>query len=230
MIQAPLQAVRVWDLPTRLFHVLLAASVIAAVVSAKIGGNAMVWHFRFGLAVLALLVFRFAWGLLGGHWSRFGSFLHGPGALWRYLRRAPRPGERLDVGHSPLGALSVWALLGLLAVQVGTGLVADDEIATVGPLSRFVEIDTALAATSWHKGWGQDLLLAAVALHVLAIIAYRVFGRTDLAGPMVHGDKRLPADTPASADGTPQRLLALALAGAAAALAVWVSSLALPGF
>jgi len=230
MPDAPLQAVRVWDLPTRLFHWLLAAAVVGAIVSAKIGGNAMIWHFRFGLAVLALLVFRLVWGLVGGRWSRFWSFVHGPGALWRYLRGRARPGERLDVGHSPLGALSVFALLALLAAQVATGLVADDEIATTGPLARFVEIDTALAATRWHKGWGQDLLLVLLALHVLAIAAYRVLRRTDLLGPMLHGDKTLPPDTPASADGVLQRVLALALAAAAAGLAVWVASLALPPF
>lgn len=230
MPDAPLQAVRVWDLPTRLFHWLLAAAVVGAVVSAKMGGNAMVWHFRFGLAVLALLVFRLVWGLVGGRWSRFWRFLYGPGALWRYVRGRAHPGEHLDVGHSPLGALSVFALLALLAVQVATGLVADDEIATTGPLTRFVELDTALAATGWHKGWGQDLLLALLGLHVLAIVAYRVLRRTDLLGPMLHGDKRLPPSTPASADGAPQRLLALVLAAGAAGLAVWISSLALPPF
>jgi cytochrome b len=230
MPDAPLQAVRVWDLPTRLFHWLLAAAVVGAVVSAKMGGNAMVWHFRFGLAVLALLVFRLVWGLVGGRWSRFWQFLYGPAALWRYVRGRAQPREHLDVGHSPLGALSVFALLALLAVQVATGLVADDEIATTGPLTRFVELDTALAATGWHKGWGQDLLLALLGLHVLAIVAYRVLRRTDLLGPMLHGDKRLPPDTPASADGARQRLLALVLAAGAAGLAVWISSLALPPF
>jgi cytochrome b len=80
------ERVRVWDLPTRLFHWLLALAVIALVVTAKVGGNAMVWHFRLGYFVLGLLVFRLLWGLVGGRWSRFGSFVYKPSTTWRYLR------------------------------------------------------------------------------------------------------------------------------------------------
>jgi cytochrome b len=214
--------VRVWDLPTRIFHWLLAAAVIGLVVTGKVGGGAMVWHFRLGYLVLGLLAFRLLWGLVGGHWSRFARFLYGPGALLRYLRGRSRPDEHHDVGHSPLGALSVFALLGLLAVQVGTGLVADDEIANVGPLNRLVSGATAAAATAWHKEYGQWLLIALVVLHVAAILFYRLAKGRDLVGPMLAGDKPLPAGTPASADGLGTRLLAVALAAACAALVTWV--------
>jgi cytochrome b len=129
--------VRVWDLPTRLFHWTLAATVIGSVISAKIGGNAMVWHFRLGALVIALVAFRVLWGLVGGRWSRFASFIYAPSTVLRYLRGQARPGEHLDVGHNPLGSFSVFALLGFLALQAATGLVADDEIANVGPLNRF---------------------------------------------------------------------------------------------
>ena len=93
----------------------------------------MVWHFRFGYVVISLLAFRLVWGLVGGRWSRFSSFIYAPGTVLRYLRGRSRAGEH-QVGHSPLGSLSVFALLVILALQVGTGLVADDEIANVGPL------------------------------------------------------------------------------------------------
>ena len=91
-------SVRVWDLPTRVFHWLLATTVIASVTSAKIGGNAMVWHFRLGYLALGLLAFRLVWGLVGGRWSRFSSFLYSPAALLRYLRGQPRPDDRFEVG------------------------------------------------------------------------------------------------------------------------------------
>lgn len=214
---------RVWDLPTRLTHWLLAAAVIGSVVTAKIGGGAMVWHTRLGFVVLALLVFRLLWGLVGGRWSRFASFIYAPATLLRYLRGQAREGEHLEVGHSPLGALSVFGLLAVLASQVGTGLVSDDEIAFIGPLNKFVSIDTGLAATSWHKTWGQWMVLALVALHVLAIVVYLV-RRKNLVGPMITGDKALPPGTPASADGLAQRGLALALAAAALGAASWVWS------
>jgi cytochrome b len=220
------QSVRVWDLPTRAFHWLLAASVIGAVVTAKVGGNAMVWHMRLGLVALALLVFRIVWGFVGGHWSRFGAFLYGPSSVLAYLRGESGPNGRYDVGHSPLGALSVFALLAILLVQVATGLVADDEIATVGPLNRFVEGALALRATSWHKNLGQYLIIALVALHVVAVLFYLLKKGRNLIAPMWHGDQTaLPPGTPASADGAAQRALAVGLMAAALGLSWWIARL-----
>ncbi|MBA4178706.1 MAG: cytochrome b [Leptothrix sp. (in: Bacteria)] len=223
MPETPVATVRVWDLPTRLFHWGLALVVTGSVISAKIGGDAMVWHFRLGFLVLTLLAFRILWGLVGGHWSRFARFVYAPSTLLRYLRGDAAPQEGLEVGHSPTGALSVFALLGVLLVQVATGLVADDEISHLGPLNRFVASDTALAATSWHKNWGQWMVLALVALHLAAIAFYLLKKNTNLVAPMLHGDKTLPAATPASADGLPQRALALLLVALCAGLAYWVA-------
>ena len=221
----PLPAVvRVWDLPTRLFHWVLAVSVVGSVVTAKIGGNAMPWHFRLGYLAFTLLAFRLLWGFVGGHWSRFSSIVPTPGRLLRYVGGRLRPGERVDVGHNPLGSLSVLAMLALLVAQVATGLVADDEIANTGPLNRFVSNATALAATAWHKQWGSKLIVALVVLHVAAIVYYRARKRLDLVRPMIDGDKLLAAGMPASADGTAQRLLALAIVIACAAAAAWVAS------
>jgi cytochrome b len=212
--------IRIWDLPTRAFHGLLALAVVGCVVSAKIGGAAMVWHFRLGYLVFGLLLFRVIWGLVGGRWSRFASFLYGPAAVVRYLRGQSRADEHVEVGHSPLAALSVFALLAVLAVQVATGLVGDDEIANVGPLNRFVTSATGLAATAWHKSWGQWLILALVGLHLAAIAFYAWRRGRNLVAPMVHGDKVLEGDVPASADSGATRLLALVLA-VLSAVAVW---------
>jgi cytochrome b len=214
--------VRVWDLPTRAFHWLLAACVIGLVITAKVGGNAMVWHMRLGLAVLALLVFRIIWGLVGGRWSRFASFLYAPGTVLRYLRGEHRPADHFEVGHSPIGAFSVFALITLLLVQVGTGLIADDEIATTGPLNRYVASATGLLATGWHKGYGQWILLGLVALHVVAIVVYKLRGK-NLVTPMITGDKPLPPDVPATQDGLANRGLAAVVLAACAALAVWIA-------
>ena len=216
-------SVRVWDLPTRLFHWLLVLGVTGSVISAKIGGNAMAWHFRFGYLVLTLLVFRVLWGLVGGRWSRFINFIYTPATVLRYLRGRAAPQEHVDVGHSPTGAASVFALLGLLLLQLGTGLVADDEIANQGPLNRFASSDTVVAATSWHKSWGQWLILTLITLHIAATLFYLLKKRINLVRPMLSGDKPLPPDTPASADGTPQRVLAALLLALCAALATWVA-------
>ena len=213
---------RVWDLPTRAFHWLLAAAFIGLVVTAKMGGNAMLWHMRLGLLVLTLLAFRLVWGVIGGRWSRFASFLYAPGTVLRYLRGVHRPGDHFEVGHNPLGALSVLAMIGLLLVQVGTGLFADDEIATTGPLNRYVANATGLAASAWHKGYGQWLLLALVGLHIVAILVYRMRGK-NLIMPMITGDKRLPPTVPAAQDSLATRGLAAVVLAACATLALWIA-------
>ena len=219
-----LQAVRVWDLPTRVFHWLLALAVVGMVITGKIGGNALAWHFRIGYLVMGLLLFRLLWGFVGGHWSRFARFVYSPGTVLRYLRGQGRPDEHLDVGHSPLGAFSVFALLFFLALQVGTGLVADDEIATQGPLNRFVSAATASSATHWHKGAGQAILIVLVLLHVGAIVYYRVRQNKNLVQPMLTGDKQLPAQppTPAARDSMATRGLAAVLAVVCAGVVTWV--------
>jgi len=220
-----LQSVRVWDLPTRVFHWLLALCIVGSIVSAKTGGNAMVWHFRFGYVVFTLLVFRLLWGLVGGHWSRFATFLYAPSTTLRYLRGQSRPDELLDVGHSPLGAFSVFALLVILALQVGTGLFADDEISNTGPLIKFVSGSTSLMLTKWHKTFGQGLIITLVLLHIGAIVFYRVKKNRDLVGPMLTGDKRLEAGVPESIDHHASRGLALTLLTGCAALVAWLVSL-----
>ncbi len=126
--------VRIWDLPTRLFHWALALCVLGLFVTAELGGNAMVWHFRFGFCVLTLLLFRLAWGLFGGYWSRWTQFPLRPSAVAAYLQGRSMLGWS---GHNPLGSWSVVVLLLALAVQVATGLVSDDEIANVGRHWRF---------------------------------------------------------------------------------------------
>ncbi|HEY4081768.1 MAG TPA: cytochrome b/b6 domain-containing protein [Burkholderiaceae bacterium] len=218
--------VRVWDLPLRVFHWALALCVMAALATGWIGEDwAMVWHLRLGLTVLALLAFRVIWGLIGGRWSRFTSFLFSPAALWRYWRGQARPEDRFEVGHSPLAALSVWVMLLLLIAQVGTGLFADDEIAFSGPLLRFVSERISKLCTHWHTNFGQWLVAGLIALHVLAIAFYQWRGRKLLAA-MWHGDKALPPDTPASKDGWGLRSLAVLLLAACAAGAVLIARLA----
>ncbi len=222
MTQSSASSVRVWDLPTRLFHWTLAAAVSGSLISAKIGGDAIVWHFRFGYVVFALLIFRILWGLVGGRWSRFASFIYAPSTVLRYLRGRSQADEHVDVGHSPLGSFSVFALLTVLIAQVATGLVADDEIATVGPLNRLVSSDLALSATSWHKSFGQWGVFALVGLHIAAIVYYVLIKKRILILPMINGDKTLPPDTPASADGIRSRALAIVLALLCGAAVTWV--------
>jgi len=214
--------VRVWDLPTRVFHWLLAFCVLSTLVAGWRGGSAMEWHLRLGYAIFALLLFRLVWGFAGGRWSRFRAFAYPPRTTLRYLRGGSRPDEHHHVGHNPLGAFSVFALLGLLVLQVGTGLFANDEIATTGPLNKFVSDSTASLATHWHKAFGKWLILALVVLHVGAVLYYLLRLRRNLVKPMWNGDKQLTADVPHAVDTWRARSIALLVLAIAAGIVTWV--------
>jgi cytochrome b len=216
---------RIWDLPTRAFHWLLALAVSGLLATGFLG--AMEWHFRLGYLALALLLFRLGWGFIGGRWSRFAAFLYRPRSIVAYLRGDAHPDHL--IGHNPLGALSVFAMLGLLALQVGTGLLADDEISNVGPLSHLVSGAIASLATGWHAERGKWLVIALLVLHLLAVLYYALVRRHRLVGPMISGDKTLaaPAATAAkpSRDDAASRLLALVLFATCVAFALWIGSL-----
>ena len=164
--------VRVWDLPTRLFHWVLALCILALVVTGNVGGGAMVWHFRFGYMALSLLIFRILWGLTGGRWSRWSALRIAPATVWSYVRRPP---EGEEPGHSPLGSLSTLALLAMMLLQVASGLISDDDIATAGPFVPWVSSSMSALATHWHTETGKLILLLLVAVHIAAIWFYRRF-------------------------------------------------------
>ena len=218
-----LHKVRVWDLPTRVFHWTLVLCIVGLFITGNVGGNAMVWHFRIGLTVLALLLFRLVWGLVGGRWSRFASFIYSPRSIINYLKGNGKPEH--SVGHTPTGAGSVFALLAILLAQVGSGLISDDEIAFAGPLTRFVSGATVNLATNYHKNIGKWIILALVILHIAAIVFY-LLRKQNLIKPMLHGDKQLAVAVPASRDDATSRMMALAIFGICVAFVWWVSSLA----
>ncbi len=207
--------IKLWDLPTRLTHWLLFLAVAGAFATGLIGGNLMVWHGRLGLAIIGLLAFRLIWGLIGSTYARFSQFVRGPEAIVAYLR-----GRWHGVGHNPLGALSVLALLGLLLFQTLSGLVANDDIAFKGPLHALVSADTSAWLTGLHRQaiWLIGIL---VALHIAAMLFYKFVHRDDLIRPMLTGYKEVtdPAIQSASGGG----ILALLIALGVAVLVVWIA-------
>jgi cytochrome b len=216
--------VRIWDLPTRLFHWALVLCLAGLITTAQIGGNAMDWHFRFGYGVLTLLLFRFLWGFMGGYWSRFSSFFYSPAAIYRYARNANATSPSL--GHNPLGAASVYAMLLLLLLQVGTGMVSDDEIAAAGPLSKHLASAWVSQATFYHSEIGKRLILALVGLHLAAVLFHQFKKREDLVRPMINGDKTLDSTAASSRDDTKSRALAMVLLALCAALVAGLLQLA----
>ncbi len=210
--------VRVWDLPTRLFHWALVALVATSFVTGKVGGNAMTWHLYSGYAILALIAFRIVWGFVGGRESRFATFLKGPGAVLRYARTLADRAAPRHAGHNPLGGWSVVLMIASLATQAGTGLFASDDIFVEGPLAAKVSGATVALATRIHN-WNQWVLIVLVSLHVAAIAFYAQFKRENLVRPMLTGRKTL--DGPAA--DTPNRTaLAAVLLGLAGVCVYWL--------
>jgi cytochrome b len=214
---------RVWDLPTRIFHWSLLVCVVGLFVTVNIGGNWMQWHFRCGYAVGTLLLFRIVWGFVGGRWSRFASFIYAPSTVLAYFKGQGKPEH--SVGHNPLGAGSVFALLGFLLLQVGTGLFSDDDIAFQGPLAKLVSSARVSAATWYHKQVGSKVLFALIVLHIAAIVFYLYKKKENLIRPMLHGDKHLPTPVDASRDDTASRAVAAGVFVLCAALVYGVVSL-----
>ena len=178
--------VPLWDLPVRLFHWALAALVVFSFVTGHLAGSWLPWHMRSGYAILALLVFRIAWGLLGSETARFSHFLHGPRAAIAYARATFGGAHRQVVGHNPLGGWMVFAMLAIALLQAVSGLFVDDEISTQGPLAGKVSNAVVARMGALHH-LNQWVVVGAVVLHVLAILYYHRVLRVNLVGPMVHG-------------------------------------------
>lgn len=175
--------IRLWDLPTRLFHWLLVLAMVAAVLSGEVGGQWIEWHGRIGLGIVGLLAFRIVWGFLGSTYARFGQFFPTPGKIKAYLA-----GQWRGEGHNPLGALSVLGLIFLLTVQVASGLFANDDISFTGPLADLVSRELSNRLTGLHHLLS-SLLVALVALHVAAVVFYVHVKKQKLLKPMITGWK-----------------------------------------
>ena len=206
--------IKVWDLPTRLFHWLLVLSVGAAVLTGQLGGGLIDWHGRIGLGIVGLVVFRLVWGFVGSTYARFWQFVPTPARVRAYLK-----GDWRNEGHNPLGALSVLGLLALLVCQLLTGLVANDDIAFRGPLFDLVGEALSNRLTGLHHKFG-DLLIGLVVLHVAAIVFYVRFRKKNLVKPMLTGWKEDGEGVSAQGGGFVAVLVALLLA----ALAVYGAS------
>jgi cytochrome b len=210
--------IMVWDLPTRFFHWLLLALVISSFVTGKIGGNFMRYHEWSGEAILALLLFRVMWGFFGSAPSRFRAFLAAPATVMRYALTLLRRDTPHYLGHNPLGGWSVMAMLLVLFIQAGTGLFANDDIATTGPLYKWVSKAASDRLTTIHR-LNQNLIIVLVAVHVAAVLFHLIYKRENLIAAMITGEKQWEGDL--AEDISQQPIWRAALAAALAAGAVY---------
>ena len=180
----------VWDPVTRLWHWVLAASVLTGWALGEFRTfSIMQWHIYLGYLTGALLVFRYAWGWAGPTAVRHRTLLASLRGIPAYARHIGRRRPSGVPGHNPVGALSVIAMVLALTAQVVTGLFSeDDALFHAGPLASEVSSDTVVMMTGYHNLFAK-VVLALVVLHLAAIAFYLVWKRENLVAPMWHGRK-----------------------------------------
>lgn len=211
-----MKSIFLWDIPTRLFHWLLVIAVVGSLVSVKLGGTWMLWHERCGLAIVGLLSFRLVWGVVGSTHARFQHFIPGPASIVAYLK-----GRWQGLGHNPLGALSVLAMLGLLGFQAVSGLFATDDIAFNGPLYRAVSSGWNDTVTSWHK-LTEWFIYGLIGLHIVSVFFYVLVKKDNVISPMITGRKNVSRHMADERKGG--GLLAFVIAVTVAVVAVWLAN------
>lgn len=217
----------VWDLPLRLFHWLLVISLCASWATAEAGFDWMQIHMYLGYFTIGLLLFRLIWGFIGPRHARFGSFLASPAAIWRYAKGLGAGTMLQTVGHNPLGGVMVVIMLVLVGVQAGTGLFATDDIVWTGPYNGAVSGAMADRLTSLHHV-NFNIILAAAALHIMAIAFYFLVKKQNLVAAMLHG-KKPAATVPAHEAITRSELVkAIIVIAISAGLVYWLISAAPP--
>jgi cytochrome b len=212
---------QVWDLPVRVFHWTLVAAIIGAFVTNRLGVSYFKYHVWCGYTVIVLVLFRIVWGVVGTRHAQFWNFVCGPAATLRYVLGLLRGHEIRYAGHNPLGAWMVVTLLAALGIQAFSGLFGNDDIFNVGPLYGYVSKEVSLRLTSLHRHlfyW----IMAAAAVHILAVIAHHVFERANLLHAMITGHKS--HDSVAESDGivSSRTWLAVLVSIAIAAALAWV--------
>ena len=178
--------IRIWDLPTRLFHWVLVALIATLWVSATRGW--MTVHYVCGVTALVLVLFRIAWGFLGSTTARFSDFAAAPGRVAAYLRALRRGDDPRHAGHNPAGGWMVMTFLLLILAQAALGLFANDEFDFKGPLAEWISGKQSDFVTRVHV-FLFDAILVCTWVHVCAISFYALVKRDNLVGPMFHGTK-----------------------------------------
>jgi len=206
-----MRPMKVWDLPVRLFHWAIVVLIFCAWATQEY--NYMEWHVWIGTTILALLVFRVVWGFVGSDTARFAGFLRSPVAVLGHLAHLGRREPDGEIGHNAAGGWMVLLMLALIGVQAGTGLFANDDANTEGPLMHLVDKDRSDWLSHIHS-LNFKLIEAVIVLHVVAVAAYAVLKRQNLVRPMITGVKQMPVGTTAPRLGGGGRCGCAATAGA----------------
>jgi cytochrome b len=185
------ERVVVWDLPTRIFHWLLATAFLIEWLTQD-DARYLDFHVFCGYLIGGLIAFRVIWGFVGTRWARFSSFAFGPFAALRYLRDLLRHRQSHFVGHNPAGSWSIFILLTLAALSVLSGVAALGGEKQQGPLQGLLTFAQGDALREMHEvlAWA---MLAVVAMHILGVVVSSFSDRENLPAAMIRGRKRAQA-------------------------------------
>ena len=219
------KAIKIWDLPVRLFHWSLVILFIAADVTNSLGPNYFKYHHWSGYAIIVLVGFRLIWGLVGTYHARFINFVRNPFTTGKYALSVFKKNDPHHLGHNPLGAVMVVILLLATLVQAVTGLFTNDEIMNLGPLYSYVTDELSLQLTSIHRQlfyW----ILGAIFLHIAAVLFHVLLKRDNIIKAMFTGKKEIHDATDVKPIKSSRILLAIFIVISLALLLAWIISTA----
>jgi cytochrome b len=211
---------RIWDLPVRIFHWLLAIGVLLQFGTAKFGWLSMQWHIWIGYGLLTLLLFRLAWGFIGSDSARFDQFVVGPRRLLNYVRHWTGTPMSRFAGHNPAGGWATVIILTVLLSQALSGLATSDDVEWFGPLYNKLP-DRWIAFATWLHHRLEPVMLILIALHIVAIALYRLLKHDALVGSMWHGRRDIEVAAPLLAGNGRAIVLLLLAAASVAAVVIW---------
>lgn len=226
--------IKVWDLPTRLFHWSLVALVAIALVTGFVTPE---WwmgvHSAAGYGVVVLILFRLVWGFFGTEHSRFSSFPRAPRQVRAYLDGLLMLRPPHFIGHNPAGVFMIFALGALLAALTATGLLVLGGEEKQGPLAGVLSYALGNAGKSWH-GTLAWVLIGLIGGHVLGVIGESLLTRENLPAAMITGWKRARAGEHAAAQEAARPVAAglatAAIAGLLAGVVLYLGALPPTGY
>ncbi len=184
-----IKQIKVWDLPIRIFHWALLVLILAALLS---GFFAPEWwlnyHIWIGYVIIGLVIFRLIWGFFGSSYSRFVSFIFSPKILLEHIKGINSNQPIYFLGHNPLGALMVFALLFVISAIIISGLINLGGIENQGPFAFLIDYATGFIAGKWHIFLAY-LLIIMIFLHILGVIFESKISRISLVRAMINGKK-----------------------------------------
>lgn len=208
----------IWDIPTRLFHWLLAIGFGLQWLTGEFLDDFIDWHFYIGYSMLGLVIFRIIWGFIGTQYAQFSQFLSSPRKALRYAKSLHTRQSPVYAGHNPLGGWVVMLMLLLIGLQAISGLFVTDEIFSEGPYYTAVNTSVKDVMAFVHFNLF-NLLLVVVGLHITAVFVYQCYKKQNLISAMFNGKKRV-TDTAIHSSKILRALLVLALVAIAVYLLV----------